>query len=335
MTFNETTAAASTAAAAALENELDSAIGDLKAAASGFFEPSLSQTGFDNNPTWSVDRGREVALSGLNDLPADRPALNIPTFSYNPGDLFPPDLTSRYGYDSDFFDNFLDAKLREFIDSPTTFISEDVQDAIFDQTRERDLQTLNDALDAVDRRQGRRGFPLLTSMSDAARDVVIDRYTNTKDDRNKEETALIADKAQQEQQHSIDAGIKMEDIRSRFQLESANLYWRASDYLVKQFESEVRAEIARFNGELDLVKADTSVKQGMAGFDQAYEQMDQAKELARLQGHVTEMTGNIDTWKQQFVGRIEAAAKAAGYYSSAVNSWLNQVNAINYEDTSA
>jgi hypothetical protein len=318
-----------------LESTLDSAISDLKTAASGYFQPSLSQAGFDNNPTWGVDRGREVTLSGLNDLPADRPTLTVPTFSYNPEDLFPPDLTQRYGYDSDFFDNFLDERLRDYIDTPTQFISEDVQDAIFDQTRDRDLRTLQDAMDAVDRQfASQRGFPTVTDAQNTARLETTHNYTNTKNDRNKEETALIAERAQRDKEHSIDAGIKMEDIRSRFQLESANLYWRASDYLIRKFEADVRAEITRFNGELDLLKADTSVKQGMADKDLQYESLDQEKERARLQASFEELRGNVQTWMRSFDGRIKAAGQAVSHYSAEVNGWLSQTNAINYEDTS-
>jgi hypothetical protein len=165
----------------------------------------------------------------------------------------------------------------------------------------------------------------------AARQEVIGNYTNTANDRNQQETALIAERALTEKQNAIEAGIRMEDIRSRFQLEATRLYWQASDYLIRKFEADVRAEIAKFGGELDLLKADTSVKQGMAGFDQAYEQMDQAKELARNSAHVQEMISNVETWKQSFISRIEAARVASGYLSSSVNGWLGQTNAVNYE----
>jgi hypothetical protein len=336
MSFNQDIQNNAIAQASSLESTLDSAINDLKAAASGYFQPSLSQAGFDNNPSWEVDRGREVTLSGLNDLPADRPTLVIPDFTFNPEDLFPPELLTKYGYDSDFFDNFLDAKLREFINTPTTFISDEVQDAIFDQTRDRDLRTFRDALDATDRSMAqKRGFPAITSMHSAAQQEVAHNYTNTKDDRNKEETALIADKAQREQEHSIDAGIKMEDIRSRFQIAAAGLYWQASDYLIRKFEADVRAEITRFNGELDLLKADTAVKQGMADKDLSYEGLDQEKERARLTASFNELNGNVQTWMQSFNGRIKAAGQAVSHYSAEVNGWLGQTNAINYEDTSA
>lgn len=334
MGFNQEVQDNAITQAGLLESTLNSAIADLKAAASGYFIPDLTQAGFDSNPTWEVDRGREVTLSGLNDLPADRPTLTIPTFSYNPEDLFPPDLVQRYGYDSDFFDNFLDDKLRDFINSPTEFVSTEVQDAIFEQTRERDLRTLQDALDAADRQQAQRGFPIPTSMTTAARQEVTHNYTNTANDRNKETTALIADRAQRDKEHSIDAGIRMEDIRSRFQLESARLYWQASDYLIRKFEADVRAEIVRFNGELDLLKADTAVKQGMADKDLSYETLDQEKERARLQVSFEELRGTISTWQAQFAGRMSAAGQAVSHYSAEVNGWLSQTNAINYEDTS-
>lgn len=335
MTFNIDVQNNAISQADTLQGLLNSAISDLKTAASSRFIPKLSQLGFDNNPTWEVDRGREVTLSGLGDLPEDRPTLVIPGFTFNPGDLFPPDLTKQYSYISEFFDNFLEEFLVATMNEPSQFIAPETQQAIFDQTRERDIQTLNDAQDAVDRQYAsQRGFPSVIDDQNVARQVVIKNYTDIKDDRNKEETALVAKMAQTDTHHAMDVGVRMEDIRSRFQLESSKLYWKSADWLISKYETDVRSEIARFSGELDLMKADTAVKQGMSDKDLSYESLDQEKERARLQASFEELSGNVTTWAKSFDGRIRAAAEAVIQYSAEVSGWLSQTNAINYEDTS-
>lgn len=315
-----------------LFSEAQSAISDLQAAASALYTAFLTQTGFDNNPNWNVDRGREVALSGMGGLPADAPTFDKPIFVFNPEDYLNSDLLQRYSYQSDFFDNFLDTRLRTYIDSAGYFLEQTVQDALFEQTRQRDLQTLNDALDAVDRKMARTGFPVPTSMHLAARNDIIKKYQDTYADRNKEITALIAAKSLEEKLAAIEAGVKMEDIRSRFQLEFGRLYWQAADYIIKKYESDVRAEMAEYEGQLKMILAKLEADRQMAGFDVQYEQMDQNKELARLEAHVAEMKVNFDSWKQEADMRLKAAEFAAEFYGKASLAWLGGVNLVDFVD---
>lgn len=258
--------------------------------------------------------------------------LDIPVFKFNPEDYLNADLLQRYNYESDFFDNFLDSRLRTYIDSQGYFLATEVQDALFAATRERDLQTLNDSLDAVDRVQARRGFPLPSSIHLAARNDVIKKYQDTYADRNKEITALIADKSLQEKMHAMDTSIKMEDIRSRFQLEYGKLYWQAADYLIRQFETEVRAAVAEADNKYKFTELNTNVDAKNTEADIAHVGQFNSKESTRLGAEMEELKEQVNLWKETYMARIEASKEMVKYYQSYTMGLLGSYNAIDYAD---
>lgn len=317
----------------ALEASAESAIRDLLTAAMSRYYPAITQTGFDNNPTWTLPDGREVDLAGLGDLPVDRPTLDIPPFVFNPEDYLNDEMLEKYSYKSEFYDDFLEDKLIDFINAESYFITKEVQDALFNETHERDLQILSDMTDQVDRQMtGKRGFPLPISMKNAAINELIKKYGDTRDSRNSEITALIAERAHDGVKHSISEGNKMESVRSQFQLAFGKLYWDAARYIIDKWEAEIRANIAEFNGEIDLIKAKTGTDKAMADYDLDYTKMDQEQQLARLKGHIDEMNGNIDTWKQSTAMQIRAAEDAVNYYKSQTIASLGVLNDIGSED---
>lgn len=314
----------------ALFSSAESSVRDLQAAAAGYFLPKVTQSGYDNNPTWEVPRQNPITLSSLSDLPEDMPTLDIPPFVFNPEDYL--DGLEKYTYVSEFFDNFLEDKLIQFIEAQSYFINQEVQDAMFQATHDRDIQTLNDQLDAMDRVQARKGFPMPTSMAMAARNELIARHGDTRNDRNGEITSIIAERGHDGVKHSITAGIQMEDIRSKFELEFNKLYWQASDYLIRKYEADIRAEIAKFEGELNLLKADTSVKSSMYDGEKEYVGMEQTRELQRLDVAVKETLANVDTWSVHMKALIDANTAAINYYKSAVSSSTGIMNDVRSND---
>ena len=86
---------------------------------------------------------------------------------------------------SEFFDNFLEPQLIEFIEANSYFIREEVQDALFRLTHDRDLQILDDQIDKQDRVQARRGFPIPNAMILAARNEILKQYADRRGDRNR------------------------------------------------------------------------------------------------------------------------------------------------------
>jgi hypothetical protein len=286
-------------------------------------------------PDWSIQEPPSVPTPSRGDLPIDWQGLNIPAFVFNPEDYISADMLTKHTYSSDFFNNFLDERLRSYIDSQSYFLAMEVQDALFEASRQRDLQTLNDALDAADRLQARRGFPIPTSMLTAARNEVIRQYQNTAADRNKEITALIADKSLQEKQHAMDIAIRMEDIRSRFQLEYAKIYWQAADYLVKKYQMDVSAEIARISAEMQMIGLVNDTNKRNVEFELEEETLKNQKNMARLQAEMQEMTKQVEMWVETYKSRIQAAGETVDYYKGAVLGKLGSYTAIDYVDKKA
>lgn len=315
-----------------LESDVEASIRNLEAAASARAYYSLTQAGFDNNPEWNITRGREVALAGLGDLPTDRPELTIPPFIFNPEDYINSDLLKKYSYDSEFYDDIMEPKLVELINAQSYFIQKDVQDALFNLMRERDLQVLNDQTDAVDRKQAQRGFPMPDSMLMSARNEVIKQHGDKRFDRNSEVTTIIADRAHAGMLAALGEGNKMESVRSQFQLEYGKLYWQAAGYIINQWEAEMKAELARFQGDLDLIKTSTATDEAMAGHDQAYEQMEQAKQIERLRGSIAELSINLQSWEQSSRMQVSAATESLNYYKGKVEQTLGILNDVAYKD---
>lgn len=317
---------------ASLEGDVSSAINNLEAAAAGYAKFSVIQQGFDNNPVWDITKGREVAFAGLGDLPADSPVLAIPPFIFNPEDYLNSDLLKKYSYESEFYEDVMEPALIDLINAESYFIQKDVQDALFDLMRERDLQVLNDQTDAVDRKQAERGFPMPTSMLMSARNEIIKQHGDKRYDRNSEITALIADRAHTGMLAALGEGNKMESVRSQFQLEYGKLYWQAAGYIINQWEAEVRAEIARFQGDLDLVKSKTSTDEAMAQHDYQYEQLKNAQEVERLRVSVEEMRANLASWEKSATMRVAAAQDSLNYYKGKVEQTLGILNDVAYQD---
>jgi hypothetical protein len=318
-----------------LEAEFLSELADLKAAASSQFSPMVTTDGFANNPTWSIAAAREVVFPGMNDLPSDRPTITLPPFVFNPEEFITADMLTQYSYVSAFFDDFLEGRLKNYIDSQSYFLATEVQDALFNASRARDIQTQNDALDMVDRVQARRGFPIPSSMMLAARNDVIKKYQDTVTDRNKEITALIADKSLQEKMHAMDTSIKMEDIRSRFALEYGKMYWQAAEYIVRKYEVDVNTEISTFKAELDMLMKKAEVDLDAAGKDIDFERLKHEREMKRLDASLTEVDANVRTWVASLESRSRALREGTEYFKQAASGWLSQTNAVNYEEGAA
>jgi hypothetical protein len=274
-------------------------------------------------------RSREISIGTLSELPSGRPAVNIPAFVFNPEDYLTPDLLEKYTYDSEFF-TYLDPVLRAYIESDVAFIDQTVQDALFQQTRERDLQSLRDGLDASDRQHAaQRAFPVPNSIVSAARADVIKKYQDISADRNKEITALIADRAHDGRKHGIDAGVRMEDIRSRFQLEYGRLYFQTAEYLVRKYQADVQAEVARVSAEIDQLKLKASIDLGMVTSDNTWNSalLDNLRvQMTRL---IEDSKSDLDIQKTQATMQMDALTKMIDFYADTHAAYAGQITGIN------
>lgn len=273
-------------------------------------------------------KAREISLGSLNDLPEARPEVTIPPFVFNPEDFMTPDILKKYSYDSEFFD-FLDPILQTYITSETAFIDQTVQDALFAQTRERDLQIQNDELDQVDRLQAQRGFNFPTSMVTAARDTVIARYSDRRSDRNSEITGIIAERAQESRLRSMAIGVDMEGIRSQFQLGYGQLYMRSAEYLVRKYQADIGGEVARVNTELEQLKIKAHIDETMVGSDTNWN-TNKLGDAEQTIGQIfKDAEYDLEIQKTQAAQQMEAITKIINFYKDIHAGYTGQMNGVN------
>ncbi len=97
----------------------------------------------------TLDKARRISVASL-------PSIAIGSMDTSLGE-FDPNLYKSKTYVSPFFE-FLEPFLTNQIETGGIGVSTEVQDALFDNTRERDLRTLSDALAKVESIGGRTGF---------------------------------------------------------------------------------------------------------------------------------------------------------------------------------
>jgi hypothetical protein len=252
--------------------------------------------------------------------------LDAPSWRYPLNETYLDQFKSPT-YVSSFF-KFLEPKLIEFITEESTGISEEVQDALFENMREHDLQVLNDSLDALNREQASRGFPLVSSMLLAARNDLIKKYTDIRFNRNREITALIAERAQQNVMHAIDAGNTMEQIQSQFSLGFARLWVDFSNMYVSRFRAEMDAAIAEFEADLKVQVTDSELSK----FNKEILMRHENNELESWKADVAENINRLQLQAQDTIKRYDLALQSASevlrYYEAAVAGYAGQINAV-------
>jgi hypothetical protein len=282
-------------------------------------DASTDEYSFSDTLSLDIDKP-----SGASDIDVDD--LTMATLDYDPSDISPDNYTSEK-YSSDFFD-FLSPILQDQIANGGVGISPAVQDALFNDGRERDLQTLDDALDAADANTGRRGFSLPSSLSENLREEVIAKYAQTRDNRNREITALIAERAQSGMMALIDKGLSIEQAQMSFTTSFAGMVLELGNQILNKYKLQQDVYLGKF---------ESQVKKSLAKLDAA--KVDQAADMSFNDTELREWSERVELTYKKTIGKIDQAVKYAtlqvqaaeslvSYYATTVSSANEQINAV-------
>jgi len=273
--------------------------------------------------TAAVELSKTAPVTGVNDLPE----LQKVEMDFSMVKNFDPNLYKQATYVSPFF-TFLEPKLEDFIKNGGPGISDEVQQALFDNMRERDLQTVSDALDMVRANYGKTGFPLPTTMLRAQENEIVKRYQDDKANRNREVTALIAERAQDTMKAAVSSGIRMEEVQSQFSLGYARLFMDVSTQLIRQYQLMQDAYVAEFDGQLKTILAKVQVGEINSKLEYAYQE--QVLEQWRIQttAAIEKTKANIQQAEQSTEVKLRAAMGLSEFYKSMVAGIAGQANAI-------
>jgi len=295
--------------------------GDLSSALDRLSSVATYQTWVGFAPRTNFD------LTPVDSIPAGKlPALERAVFS---GDLSDPaphiETYKTHVFVAPFLDQ-MQTMLMEWVETGGVGISDAVQDALFNSMRERDLQVMNDALDAARSTDAKRGFRYATHRRRTSE--VIINYQQTYENRNREITALLADLAQKNVHQAIASNVNIEQLHANFALGLSQIFFQLRNHLIERFRIEQEARIAEFEAKLKVILAGYNLDETNAKLDIAYqEQLMKKWEIDMVQS--TERTkALIQQAEQSTQVKLEAIKGLVAGISAQVSAALLQSNGV-------
>jgi len=248
-------------------SEADAAADDLGNAASGYLDFFTFNAVTEHDPSVTYTPGT-VALGEVSEF--TKPT--VPTLDFTPlndsGSLTPfAAPTIDVGFNPASFDPStidgeiaaLAARVIAFMDDGGPGISAEVQTAMMNNMRARDLQTLDDVLLRVRQENSMSGWPRSNSLMEAAEAEHRKKYQDTYDNRSNEILALMTERAHQTAMNGLNAGVQLTQIKSNLQAEVWKLYYSMQGLLLEKFKVDVSAEVSRVEADLKKILADYDI----------------------------------------------------------------------------
>lgn len=306
---------ASQAYADAEKAELSMAMNRLES----MFSYPLTWVSFADRRAFEPEKGTVTPLGGL-------PVLEKAVFN---GEFSDPIAELEKYKTHIFIAPYLDsmqALLMNWVNTGGVGISDDVQTAMFDNMRERDLQNLADALDAAASVDSKRGF--MYPRYRRAELEIIARYTDVKENRNREITILIADLAQKNAQFAITSNISIEKLQADFAAALSAVFYQLKNRILEKFRIEQEARIAEFTAKLQVIEAGYKVENMNAQLEITYQEQRMKAWEAELQTATERGKALIQEAMQRTEIQLKAAAHFAEVAASAISASLLQTNGM-------
>jgi hypothetical protein len=224
------------------------------------------------------------------------------------------------------FLNTMQTTLMGWVESGGVGISQAVQDALFGNMRERDLQALNDGLQAVAATDAKKGFAYPTHRRRTSE--VIVNYQQTAENRNREITALMADLAQKNVQAAITANINIEQLHSSFSLGLSQIFIQIKNRIIEKFRIEADVRIAEFDAKIKAILAGYNVAEVNGRIDIAYQELRAKKWEVEMREGGQRTQALISQAMDQTKLRLQAAEGYLNGLSTTIQAALLQSNGI-------
>jgi hypothetical protein len=222
----------------------------------------------------------------------------------------------------------LESRFWTIVSNGGTFMDPAVQDAMFNATRDRDLQTLRDALDVLHDDDAAFGFPIPTDTYIARENELTKKYMDTRNDRNREITALIADLVQKAIIAASDGMVKIEELHATFTLGLGNLYAKLADTILNNARLELEARLGEFDGQLKAITAGYAVQEANARLDLGYWELLKSKWAVETQSLIEKAKTIVEMLDDQTKIRLAALTTFSAVANASLSSSLLQTSGI-------
>lgn len=137
-------------------------------------------------------------------------------------------------------------------------ISQAVQDATFNQDRERRRQTLRDSIDVLAATHGGAGFRYPNSRLDIKQGEVVQKYQFDDTQLSRTIITTITDLAQKNAQYALSKITDIEQLQADFSYKYSSLYINVMQHVIETYKADIQAM---------ATKLDTEIRKGLAWLD--------------------------------------------------------------------
>lgn len=256
-----------------------------------------------------------------------RLADEISSIDYNPPNSIGNFQMEDHKMWKDALADKIESNISSYIDS-MGIPSSDFQNAIFNESYDRNLQVLNDLMDLADTKVGARGFTYPNGMVTAIKLDAQQKYQFDRNQVNRDVTKLVTEWARSNYQFAIEKGITFEqfhadftykyctayvDIYKNLILSSIELFKAQIGKYIEPIKALVEAaklpiEVDKINSDISKANADLSASDNKRLIDEA------------IAKYNTDVQASIATFTQQIHALEVVAAQTAQFIQSASRS---------------
>ena len=154
----------------------------------------------------------------------------------------------------------VETEILQILNSGGQNVGPTISNAIFNTGYERNLQTLNDAMDLAGARAGAKGNRYTNSMLKAAQNQVLTTYQYGLDDLSRKIVEVMANFAQANLRDAINAGVRIDELQVQIFTTSAGVLTRIQELILDEYKTNVLTNYQVFEAALRLQMTDLEVQ---------------------------------------------------------------------------
>jgi hypothetical protein len=204
-----------------------------------------------------------------------------------------------------------------------------MQDAIFDQDRERKQKTLADSIDIIKAQTSGRGFKYANGQTNAAILDLMQKHQMDLENQSREITKLCEEWARQNFQFSIEKGIGIEQLHMDFAYKHSTiqreLYTALVSAVLEKYRTQVQVELEKLDANTKAVMTRAEAYKANADISSVAGRLQLEKYQLDIQQNLGRFNGNISNISNTTGRQLNAAIAYANTTQGLIQATTNNV----------
>lgn len=232
---------------------------------------------------------------------------------------------------SDSFANQIENSLSNYL-STLGVPAVEFQSAIFNESVERNLQTLNDLLDLAEAKTGARGFTYPNSMTTILKLDAQQKWQFDRNQINRDTTKLVTEWARQNYQFAIEKGITFEQFHADFTYKYCtafvDIYKNLVMASIERFKAELSKAVEPIKAYLEAAKLPVEIAKANADIDKINAELRANDNTRKIDEAIKKFDINSRQYVQVFSEQIKALTAVASDTANLVQAASRSVIGI-------